>query len=146
MFGNKKKKEEKHVKNQNKSNGSLTTLIGDGSEIEGNVNSSSSAKIEGKLNGTVNVSETLIIGENGIVTGDVHTKHLIIYGKVEGKVKANLLELKNKGKLKGDIIVEMVIIEKGGIFNGNCQMNKSLSTDNVTDINKADSGNSFKTP
>lgn len=146
MFGNKKKKEEKNVKNQNKSNGSLTTLIGDGSEIEGNVNSSSSAKIEGKLNGTVNVSETLIIGENGIVTGDVHTKHLIIYGKVEGKVKANLLELKNKGKLKGDIIVEMVIIEKGGIFNGNCQMNKSLSTDNVTDINKADSGNSFKTP
>lgn len=146
MFGNKKKKQEKSLKTHKKSDSSLTTLIGEGSEIEGNVNSSSSAKIEGKLKGTVNVSETLIIGENGNVVGDIYTKHLIVFGKVEGKVKANLLELKDKGRLKGDIIVETVIFEKGGVFNGNCQMNKSLSENNVTDINKADSNSSFKSP
>ena len=146
MFGKKQKKTEKPLKTQNKTNNAVTTLIGEGSHIEGHINSSSSAKIEGKLNGTVNVSETLIIGENGKVFGDINAKHLIVYGNVEGKVKSGFLELKEKGNLKGDIIAETVLFEKGGIFNGNCEMNKSESGDNVTEIKNADSATSFKSP
>lgn len=145
MFG-KKKTKEKQLKNKQKSSGNLTTLIGEGSEIEGNIHSSSSTKIEGKLKGTVKVNETLIIGSNGIVNGDVHAKQVVVYGKIEGKVEAELLELKNKGILIGDIFVEVMEFEKGGFFNGNCQMKESTNKDNVTNINDADSGSSFKTP
>lgn len=144
MFG-KKKKKEKEMKNKN-SSGNITTLIGESSEIEGNIHSSSSAKIEGKLKGIIKVNETLIIGSNGMVNGDIHAKQVVVYGKVEGKIEAKLLELKNKGTLTGDILVEMMEFEKGGIFNGNCQMKKSVSDDNVTNINKVDSSNTFKTP
>ncbi len=144
MFG-KKKKKVTPMKNKQNSSGNLTTLIGEGSEIEGNIHSSSSAKIEGKLRGTVKVNETLIIGTNGTVHGDIHAKQVVVYGKVEGKIEAELLELKEKGSLTGDILVEMMEFEKGGFFNGNCQM-KNSSSDNVTNINEADSESSFKTP
>lgn len=142
MFG-KKKKKEKQMKNKKNSSGDLTTLIGEGSEIEGNIHSTSSAKIEGKLKGTVKVNETLIIGASGVVNGDIIAKKVIVYGKIEGKVEAELLELKDKGRLTGDILVEMMEFEKGGFFNGNCQMKNS---NNVTNINEADSESSFKTP
>lgn len=146
MFG-KKKKEEIKMKNKQQPTASVTTLIGENSEIEGNINSSSSAKVEGKLKGTIKVDQTLIIGENGKIVGDIYADQVIIFGKVEGKIEAGLLELKNKGILLGDILVETMVFDKGGIFNGNCQMKKSaIEGDNVTKINQKDSSNSFKTP
>ena len=142
MFGKKKKKEEKMKDNKGAKN-NMTTLIGEGSEIEGNIHSSSSARIEGKLVGTVKVGETLIVGSSGVINGDIVAKKVTVYGKVEGKIEAELLELKDKGRLNGDILVDTMEFEKGGFFNGNCKMKDSS---NVTNINEADPESSFKTP
>ncbi|MGH7885310.1 MAG: bactofilin family protein, partial [Thermodesulfobacteriota bacterium] len=70
------------------------------------------------------------------IVGDINANQVIIFGKVEGKVEACTLELKNKGILLGDILVETMIFEKGGVFNGNCQMKTPTNVSgNVTKIN-----------
>ena len=119
MFG---KKETKMAK---KNIDNITTLIGDGSFIEGTINSSSSARIEGSFKGTVKINSSLIIGNKGNVNGDIDAEHVVVYGVVEGTLKAKVLELKNMGNIIGDVTVQSLSVEEGGVLNGKCTM-KSL--------------------
>ena len=136
MFKKKKKiKKVGEMKNKETTNNQITTLIGEGSEIEGNIFSNTSARIEGSLKGTAKVNQRLIIGEKGHINGDVNANHVVIFGKVEGKVQAETLEIKHSGNIQGDIIIETLLFEQGGLFNGNCTMKKKNElSENVTKI------------
>ena len=137
MFNKKKKVTKKvgEMKNKETNNNQITTLIGEGSEIEGNVFSNTSARIEGVLKGTAKVNQRLIIGEKGQINGDINANHVVIFGKVEGKIQAETLEIKHTGNIVGDVIIETLLFEQGGLFNGNCTMKKKNEfNENVTKI------------
>lgn len=137
MFYKKKKKGKRseEMKTKDTNNNQITTLIGEGSEIEGNVFSNTSARIEGVLKGTAKVNQRLIIGEKGNINGDINANHVVIFGKVEGKVQAETLEIKHSGNIQGDIVIETLLFEQGGMFNGNCVMKKKNEvSENVTKI------------
>ena len=102
----------------------ITTLVGEGASFEGNI-TTSSARIDGTFKGEAKLYGSLIVGEKGHVHGDVSSPKVIIYGKVEGKVKANSLEIKETGNIEGDISVQTLTVESGGIFNGNSLMKNS---------------------
>ena len=102
----------------------ITTLVGEGASFEGNI-TTSSARIDGTFKGEAKLYGSLIVGEKGHVHGDVSSPKVIIYGKVEGKVKANSLEIKETGNIEGDISVQTLTVDSGGIFNGNSLMKNS---------------------
>lgn len=99
----------------------ITTLVGEGASFEGNI-TTSSARIDGTFKGEAKLYGSLIIGEKGHVHGDVSSPKVIVYGKVEGKVKANSLEIKETGNIEGDISVQTLTVDSGGIFNGSSAM------------------------
>ncbi|NIP30450.1 MAG: cell shape determination protein CcmA [Candidatus Dadabacteria bacterium] len=135
MFKKKKRMKKVEMKNKDTSSDQITTLIGEGSEIEGNIFSNTSARIEGVLKGTAKVNQRLIIGEKGQINGDINANHVIIFGKVEGKIEANILEIKNSGNILGDVVIETLLFDQGGLFNGNCAMKKKNEfNENVTKI------------
>ena len=102
----------------------ITTLVGEGASFEGNI-TTSSARIDGTFKGEAKLYGSLIIGEKGHVHGDISSPKVIVYGKVEGKVKANSLEIKETGNIEGDISVQTLTVDSGGIFNGSSIMKHS---------------------
>jgi len=120
IFG--KKKDSKKLSKSDPNH--ITTLIGDGCEFEGNMTSSFSTRIDGKLNGRIIGENSIIVGENGVVSGEVKAVETIVYGRVEGVIESSSLEIKRSGIVLGDIFIESLIVEDGGIYNGRCTMNE----------------------
>ena len=106
-------------------NPKIETILGAGTEIDGNVKTSESIRIDCKIKGEIN-AETIVIGESGVVMGDIIGNHITIAGKVKGNVTANTaLELLPSGHIIGDIRSNKLIISDGATFEGNCQMLRS---------------------
>ena len=121
MIGKKTKKE---VKSSNGNKDQITTLVGEGASFEGNI-TTSSARIDGAFKGEAKLYGSLIIGEKGLIVGDVSSPKVVVFGKVEGKVRANVLEIKETGNVEGDIEVQSLTVENGGILNGSSVMKQS---------------------
>jgi cytoskeletal protein CcmA (bactofilin family) len=102
----------------------ISTIIGEGYVFTGELKGSSVIRIEGRIIGNVNVDSGVVLGEKGIIEGDIITKSAIIYGTVNGNVKTSQLEIKKSGHVTGDITTDTVEIELGAQYNGKLNMNK----------------------
>src|SRR5574340_398864 len=115
----KKKNQEQPLEiNQNE----ISTLIGEGYVITGELRGASVIRIEGKIIGNVVVEGGSVLGEKGVIEGDIMTKSAIIYGTVSGNVKTTQLEIKKSGYVSGDIVTETLQIELGAQYNGKLNM------------------------
>ena len=111
------------------SNGS-NNIIGEGSTLTGNLNSSGNIRLEGKVKGDITSSSKVACGETSIVDGNVTADNAEIAGKVTGKVTVNdLLILKSSAKIQGDISTNNLVIESGASFNGACAMGTEESVE-----------------
>lgn len=102
----------------------ISTLIGVGYIFTGELKGSSVVRIEGRIVGNVNVEGGVILGEKGIIDGDIITNSAIIFGTVNGTLKATQLEIKKTGHVNGDITTDTIEIEMGAQYNGKLQMQK----------------------
>ena len=100
----------------------ISTIIGEGYTFTGEITGSSIIRIEGKIIGNVRVESGVVLGENGIIEGDIYTKSAIIYGTVSGNVQATQLEIKRTGRIAGDITTNNLEIELGAQYNGRLNM------------------------
>ncbi len=102
----------------------ISTIIGEGYVFTGEIQGSSVIRIEGKVVGNVNVSGGVVLGEKGIIEGDIITNSAIIYGTVNGNVKNTQLEIKKTGHVTGEITTDTLEIELGAQYNGRLNMQK----------------------
>ena len=121
FLGKKKSSESKFI-NKTMGNSDVITLIGEGFLIEGNITSPSSTRLDGTVKGNINGKASLIIGEKGIVSGEVTAMEVVVHGKVEGNVHSDKLVIKSGGVINGDVSSKSLIIEDGGVYNGKCIM------------------------
>lgn len=104
----------------------ISTLIGHGYEINGEISGKSVIRIDGKVTGNVTTEGGFILGDKGVVVGNIKTKSAIIYGKVTGNVEALQLEIKKTGVVNGDIKTETLEIELGAQYNGKLEMKQMI--------------------
>jgi cytoskeletal protein CcmA (bactofilin family) len=101
----------------------VTTLLGRGSEFEGKLSFEGTVRIDGKLSGEIFTDDVLIIGEGAEVNAEINVGAIIIEGTVHGNVNAKRsVEIHTPGRVHGNISTPSLFIEKGVIFEGNCQM------------------------
>lgn len=117
IFGS--KKGEKEPKSEAKQ---ITTSIGEGCIFEGNISTSSSSRIDGTLKGKITGDNCIIVGEHGVIIGEIKAVETIVFGKVEGIIESERLEIKHTGTIKGDLFVEKLSVEEGALYNGKCAM------------------------
>jgi cytoskeletal protein CcmA (bactofilin family) len=102
---------------------SVVNIIGAGTIIEGEIRTDSDIRIDGKVKGTITSKAKIVVGNTGIVDGDLNGDTADISGKVFGKVEVtDLLFLKSSGYLEGDIITGKLVVEAGARFTGSCKM------------------------
>src|SRR5687768_5345751 len=100
----------------------ISTIIGEGYVFTGELEGSSIIRIEGKIIGNVNVDSGVILGENGIIEGNITSRSVIIYGTVNGNIKTTQLEIKRSGVINGEITTDTPEIELGAKYNGTLNM------------------------
>jgi len=106
----------------------VTTLLGRGSEFEGKLSFEGTVRIDGKLNGEIFSDDVLIIGEGAEVKAEINVGSIVIEGSVQGNINAKRsVEIHTPGKVRGNIITPSLYVEKGVLFDGNCQMESSAT-------------------
>jgi cytoskeletal protein CcmA (bactofilin family) len=103
----------------------LTAFIDEGSEIEGRYTFSGTVMLNGRFKGEISSTDTLIIGDKGVMNGDIRAGQVLINGEVVGNVSAaERVELKRAARVFGDVEAPVVVVEEGVIFEGHCRMTK----------------------
>ena len=112
------------IGNKNASPESSTiNLIGNGTQITGDIISSGDIRIDGFLSGNISLKGRLVIGVTGKVEGNVMCQNADISGEIKGKINvAETLSLKTTAKILGDIVTSKIAIEPGAVFTGTCNM------------------------
>ena len=122
--------------------GELNTIVGRGSVFEGKITVQSSVRIDGKVHGTVEVSDSLIVGKDGEIDGEVHVRNAVIGGKVSNKIIASgKVVLEAKSVVQGEVRTSRLVIDEGAIFEGKCIMSEHQKLAAAT--GHADSGRSL---
>ncbi len=106
-----------------KSSDQPETVIGSGVNLTGDLNIKGPLTIHGNVRGQINSDDSVFIGDGAKISGPVMGCDIVLAGEVEGNVMAKeSLHLMSTSKLTGEIQAPSLIIDKGGIFNGACEM------------------------
>ena len=117
-------------KEPSRSGSDLTAFINEGSEIEGKFTFNGTVMMNGKFSGEINSSDSLIIGEKGIVNATVRAGVVLINGEVIGNVLATeRVELRGTARVYGDVEAPVIVVEEGVHFEGHCKNTKGQSAD-----------------
>ena len=104
------------------------SLIGSGTTIKGDIVSNGDVRIDGKLIGNITGSAKVLIGAEGAVEGDIEGQQADILGSVTGKIVVNeLLNLRGKAVIHGNLRAGKLQVEPTVTFNGQCHMGKEAS-------------------
>jgi len=88
-------------------------------EIKGTVKFQHDLIVDGKIEGEIQSTGNLTIGENATIKAEVKTGTIVVYGKVHGNLTAtDRIELKSSAEVVGDIKTKTLVIESGAIFVG----------------------------
>lgn len=111
-----KERKEKEMKEVN-------TVIGEGTKIKGDISCEGSLRIDGAVEGNVlNVAE-VIIGEKGIVKGNINAGKVNVAGSILGDITVSQeIEITTQAKVEGNISGPKIGIAPGAIFKGQCNM------------------------
>jgi len=103
--------------------GTFESLLGKGIEIKGTVKSKGSLRIEGTAEGNVECDGDITIGETAVMSADVTAQNVTIGGTVCGTVRCyGRLELLPTARVRGDIIVNTLVVSEGAVFSGTTLM------------------------
>jgi cytoskeletal protein CcmA (bactofilin family) len=103
---------------------SKVNLIGETTNINGDLITDDDLRIDGIVNGNIKSNKRIIIGTTATIKGNISANTIEINGKVNGNIEASdILILKETAILEGDIAVTKLSIQTGAKFNGKCTMN-----------------------
>lgn len=126
MFNTKKKSETTTM---------INTIIGDNSRIEGQLIASESTRVDGTLRGKILSESTVIIGEHGVIYGDIDGSEILVAGTVYGNLHAQQrIQLTETGRVVGDLFTKTLVIDEGASFRGRCSMEIAEKMEGLPDF------------
>jgi len=99
-------------------NPSNTTIISAGTKIRGELQVGCRMYVDGEFSGPIDSTSIITVGKNGYIKGDVAAEKLIITGSFSGTADCGEIRILAGGRVVGRITCKTLMIERGGIFNG----------------------------
>ena len=101
----------------------IKAFLGKGSEFEGRLTFHETVRIDGNFKGQIISEDTLVIGDDAVVSAEIEVGKAVISGKVEGNIRArDRLELHPPARVSGSITTPKLVIIEGALFEGHCKM------------------------
>src|SRR5580693_9186041 len=87
--------------------------IGKSLVIKGEVTGSESLYIDGRVEGSINLSGNRVtVGRNGVVAANINAREIVVLGKVRGNLTASdRVDIRSDGSLTGDVVAARISIE-----------------------------------
>jgi cytoskeletal protein CcmA (bactofilin family) len=105
------------------------TLIGPEMVLKGELVSEENIRLQGRVEGNISTSGSLLIEPTGQVKGDITAENVIVEGSVEGTViAAQKFELRTSGRIQGDIRASVVAIAENSFLRGRVLATERVST------------------
>jgi cytoskeletal protein CcmA (bactofilin family) len=87
--------------------------------ITGDVETDGALRIDGRVEGTINRADLIVVGQGATVVGDITAREVIVGGAVTGNIfAAQRTELQSTGIVAGDIRSAAILIQEGGVVQG----------------------------
>ena len=108
----------------------ITTIIAQGTVIDGPLTSKEGTRIDGTINGNVSVNGSLIVGQEAKIVGAVTATNLFLAGEIQGNVgvPTGKVEISDTGKLIGDLSAKVLVIDENAVFQGQCTMTQEKTS------------------
>lgn len=100
---------------------SINTIIGSGSAVSGNLRINGAMMIDGDIDGNIEASGNIIIGEKAKIRGNISARSATVSGIVLGDITApEGIKLQATSTVIGDIATKRLILSAGVILHGHC--------------------------
>jgi cytoskeletal protein CcmA (bactofilin family) len=94
-----------------------------GVSVEGKIVITGTFRVDGQVKGSITSENSLLLGENSQVEGQVDANDVIIAGRFDGSIFAKeRVEIQPKGVVTGEVHTPCLIIHSGGVLDGQCHM------------------------
>ncbi|WP_420449444.1 bactofilin family protein [Candidatus Palauibacter sp.] len=101
----------------------VVSVVAPGMTILGDVMCDGTVRVEGKIEGSIKATKSVVVGKDGRITGDIETQDVVVAGTVVGTVVgASRVELQETCRIEGDIRSRCVKLDEGGQIEGRLHM------------------------
>lgn len=109
----------------------IETIIGEETNLKGDLVVSEGVRIDGKFVGSLKASGRLTVGKGAVIESDnVSVQEAVIAGKVDvNELNAPQgVQLTETAEFSGDLKTKKLVIEEGAVFQGNSKMQGSTES------------------
>ncbi len=120
-------------KTQERSDPENFTFLARGVDFKGVVTFDGTVRIDGRLEGEIHTTGTLIVGEHAIIKGLISAATVVTSGKINGTITTtDNIQMLKPGIVIGDLRTPAISIEDGAHFHGLCDMGAHKWIDECT--------------
>jgi cytoskeletal protein CcmA (bactofilin family) len=102
-----------------KTGGSSEAVIGQATRVRGRVSGDGDVRLEGMIEGDIQLRGDLVIAEGGRATSNVDAHGVTVGGDLEGDIRAaGLVHLTSGARVRGNIQGESVAMDDGAEYSG----------------------------
>ena len=108
--------------------GSVDTLIGANSVLEGTIHTDGNLYVEGCVRGSIEAKGEVVVGHEGKIEADIEADSVVVGGQIVGNIHArHLLEITASGRVTGDIEAIKITVREGGVVDGMFRMMEKIA-------------------
>ena len=100
------------------------------------MNTNTDIRIDGKIKGVLHCDAKVVIGQSGVIEGDIYCEEAACEGRIIGRLEVKgLLLLKKDAVIDGDVHYKRLIVEEGASIHGKLIMSGG-TTKSIQDHSK----------
>jgi len=104
------------------------TIIGAGAKLEGTVVSAGSLRVDGQVKGQINADGDVMLAPQSQVEADIKAQNVSVAGRFKGSIVVKgRAELNRGGRVEGTVTSKTLVVEEGGIFQGQSIMEQQAA-------------------
>ncbi len=102
------------------------SVLGPTLRFRGELSAQEDLVVQGSVEGSITHTQSLTIGTDGSMTGNIRARVIVIDGKVDGDLYATeSVNIRATAKVKGNVFAPRVAIQDGAFFQGQVEMQPS---------------------
>jgi cytoskeletal protein CcmA (bactofilin family) len=110
--------------------GTLNGFLDQGCTITGDIVFSDLLRVHGHVIGKISSDRELLVGEGGVVEGEVTVGRLAVAGTIKGVVRVkDKLIIHATGKVLAEVFSPCLVVDEGGVLEGVVHMTKPAKLD-----------------
>ena len=102
------------------------SVLGPTLRFRGELSAQEDLIVQGSVDGSITHTQSLTIGTDGSMKGDIRARVIVIDGKVDGNLYATeSVNIRATAKVRGNVFAPRVAIQDGAFFQGQVEMQPS---------------------